>query len=126
MSIINRSVSNESDVARWFTIAFPCPVDPDGDAIHFQLVLSTSEVFATPLIDWDTRSTEDGVDGWTVFTGTTFEDMAAGGVLAGFQGNGIAYRFQSIYITRDVLYYLRIRAHDGTDWGPWTGKVMTW
>jgi len=78
---------------------------------------------ASPIIDVDTSAAQTG---WTYFTGTQWEAFPAGGCVAGYYGQRIAYAFQSVSISRGVVYYIRFRQDDGTSPGDWTGDEKSW
>ena len=115
-----------ANATQWFAVEFPCPSDVEIDQLHFQLDISANADFSSPIVAWDTRVGQDGVAGWQVYTGTEFDNMPTSGILAGYYGQTIAYTFQSSSISRGTVYFVRYRAHDGTDFGFYTGKKVTW
>ena len=122
----NHPVTMDESASHWRVIDFPCPSDVESDQLHFQLDLSANADFSSPIVAWDTRVGQDGVTGWQVYTGTEFNDMPTSGISAGYYGQAVVYTFQSSSISRGTVYFVRYRAHDGTDFGPYSGKKVTW
>lgn len=115
-----------ANATQYFTIVFTIPDEPDDDAQHVHVQVDDNADFASPIVDWDTRATEDGTTGALYFSGTAWTAWPAGGVLAAFEGEAGSYSFQSASISRGTRYYIRYRFHDGTGFGDWTGDMATW
>jgi hypothetical protein len=124
------NVTEVANATQQFTYAFTIPAEPENDPQHFQIQIASTADFAAPIIDWDSRDSGDGGDGQTgceYFSGTVWEAWPDDeGVLYGYAGNTAAYTFTSASISRGVAYYVRLRMHDGTSWGDWTGDKRSW
>lgn len=116
----------KSDSAQWYNVPFTIPNEPDDDAQHFEIQVSANATFDAFIVNWDTRSGEDGVTGCTYFSGTIWEAWPGTGVTAPYEGSRGCYSFQSASIVRGTRYYIRIRFHDGTSWGDYAGDLMSW
>jgi len=115
-----------ADASQWFALTFSKPTDADNDPLHFRVEIDTDADFSSPIIDWDSRAAEDGVSGCFVFDGTEWVAYPSGGAGAAYDNETVAFTFQSASISRGTRYYYRIRFHDGTAWGDYTGGMIVW
>lgn len=116
-------------VTDYFTITFVMPLEPSNLAQHFNIVISANADFSTPIVDWDSRPVGDGGDGQVgceFFSGTQWEAVPSTGVLVGYAGNRISYKFAVAGLVRGALYYVRVRFHNGSTWGDWAGDTKSW
>lgn len=104
-------------------ISFTSPEDAEGDSIHIELQVSTTPDFSNLVID---KYTGNSVDGWEVFTGTQFESFPSSGLSSTYQGNRVSYQVGSGVLKHSRMYYIRIRAYDGSAWSDYRAETVTW
>lgn len=96
--------------------------DPDGDSLHFELIVSENRDMSSPVID---KFSSNDQTNWYYDDGSGFVSIPSGGVPGGSQPCTVEYNWTSSEISRDTTYYIRWRSHDGTSYSDPFFDVVT-
>jgi hypothetical protein len=88
--------------------------DPDGNSLHFELIVSRNRDMSSPVID---KFSSDDQTNWYYDDGAGFDNqIPAGGVPSGSQPCSVEYAWENSEIKQRVRYYMRWRSYDGTSY----------
>ena len=104
-------------------IVFTIPSDDNDDDLTFQIQFAEEHAFSTIVASFDSAVSEVG---WSYWTGTRWEQMLISGVTFEYYGNDgrFSTRYTADALVYGTLYWYRIRAYDGANYGAWSSPKI--